>query len=56
MSNCICACKQIVMLCEEARMRGKKVIRINKIEDIADRAVRADLQENYDTTKMEATE
>lgn len=42
MSECYYACKQIVQLCEEARMKGKNVIRIRKIIEIADRAILAD--------------
>lgn len=56
MSNCISACKQIVMLCEEARMRGKNVIRIKKIMNIADSAVRADLEEENSSTKTDGNE
>ena len=49
MSNCTSACKQIVMMCEQARMKGKRVIRISKIEDIADNAVKADLEDISNT-------
>lgn len=40
--HCYEACKQLVRLCDEARMKGKNVIRIRKIVDIADEAIRAD--------------
>jgi len=42
MSECYYACKQIIQLCNEARLNGKNVIRIKKIIDIADKAIRAD--------------
>ena len=46
MSNsCIHACKTIVQMCEEARAMGKKHLRINKIENLADQAVQEDLSE-----------
>ena len=40
--HCYEACKQLVQLCDELRMKGKNVIRIKKIVDIADEAIRAD--------------
>lgn len=45
MSHCMSACKTIVMMCEEARAMGKKHLRINKIENLADQAVQEDLSE-----------
>lgn len=45
MNSCIHACKTIVQMCEEARAMGKKHIRINKIENLADQAVQEDLSE-----------
>jgi hypothetical protein len=37
------------MLCEEARARGKNIIRINKIVDIADKAVMEELDNHWHT-------
>lgn len=42
MGECYFACKEIVQLCDEVRMKGKNVIRIRKIVAIADRAILAD--------------
>ena len=50
MSYCMRACKTILALCEEARMKGKNIIRINKIEGIAKDAIAMETEEYSDTT------
>lgn len=50
MNECMRACKTIVALCEEARHKGKSIIRIKKIENLANDAVLADMEAISDTT------
>ena len=54
--HCYEACKQLVRLCDELHMKGKTVIRIRKIVDIADEAIRKDDSALSNTGESEETE
>ena len=51
MNECYYACKQIAQLCDEAQMKGKKVIRVNKIINIVYNALMADLENSIENSK-----